>query len=146
MNLNEVLGKARRGRLSAADITFLAGCASTSEQAAKLKPILKAARKGRLPVAVADSLVEMLVPRVILNGEPLPVRSAPETSIVEHPKHYNLHPSGVECIAIVEHMNFNLGNAVKCIWRAGEKGALVQDLKKACWYLNREIARVDRSA
>jgi hypothetical protein len=63
---------------------------------------------------------------------------------INHPKHYTLHPSGVECIAIVEWMNFNRGNAVKYIWRAGEKGDVVEDLLKAIWYLNREIERVKR--
>lgn len=61
---------------------------------------------------------------------------------VNHPKHYNTHPSGVECIQIVEHMNFCLGNAIKYIWRAGEKGDTLEDLKKARWYLNREIERL----
>ena len=61
---------------------------------------------------------------------------------VNHPTHYNAHPSGVECITIVEHMTFNLGNAMKYIWRAGEKGDAVQDLEKACWYVQREIARL----
>lgn len=59
---------------------------------------------------------------------------------VNHPKHYTNHPSGVECITVTEHMSFNLGNAVKYIWRAGEKGDLVQDLQKAKWYIEREIA------
>lgn len=63
---------------------------------------------------------------------------------VNHPKHYTAHPSGVECIQITEWMNFNLGNAVKYIWRAGEKGALLEDLKKARWYLDREIQRLSR--
>ena len=63
---------------------------------------------------------------------------------VEHPKHYTSHPSGVECIQITEHMNFNLGNAVKYIWRAGEKGATIEDLKKAAWYVNREIGRLSK--
>ena len=58
-----------------------------------------------------------------------------------HPKHYNEHPSGVECIDIVEHMSFNLGNAIKYIWRAPYKGRMVEDLEKAIWYLNREIER-----
>lgn len=61
---------------------------------------------------------------------------------VNHPKHYTQHPSGVECITVTEHMNFNLGNAVKYIWRAGDKGNLIQDLEKARWYLDREIQRV----
>lgn len=60
---------------------------------------------------------------------------------VNHPRHYNAHPSGVECITVVEHMGFNLGNAIKYIWRADEKGAAVEDLKKAAWYVAREIGR-----
>ena len=66
-------------------------------------------------------------------------RVKPET--VDHPPHYNAHPSGVECIQIVEHMSFNVGNAVKYLWRADEKGAPLEDLKKAAWYINREISR-----
>lgn len=61
---------------------------------------------------------------------------------VNSPKHYNSHPSGIECIEITEHMNFNLGNAMKYIWRAALKGNAVEDLKKAVWYLNREIERL----
>ena len=38
--------------------------------------------------------------------------------VVNSPSHYTSHPSGVECIAITEHMSFCLGNAVKYIWRA----------------------------
>ena len=59
-----------------------------------------------------------------------------------NPQHYRSHPSGVECIQITEHMNFNLGNAMKYIWRASLKGG-VEDLKKAQWYLNREISRLE---
>ena len=59
---------------------------------------------------------------------------------VNHPRHYNEHPSGVECIDIVEHMSFNLGNAVKYCWRADHKGAPLEDLRKAIWYIEREIA------
>lgn len=61
---------------------------------------------------------------------------------VNHPQHYTLHPSGVECIQITRHFNFNLGNAIKYIWRAGLKGGKMEDLQKACWYLNDEIARI----
>ncbi len=63
-------------------------------------------------------------------------------SSVDHPKHYNSHPSGVECIEIAQWMNFNKGNAMKYIWRASEKGREVEDLRKAVWYLLREIERV----
>jgi hypothetical protein len=63
-------------------------------------------------------------------------------NMVDHPPHYITHPSGVECIEVTEHMNFCLGNAVKYIWRAGEKGEVIEDLKKARWYLDREIERI----
>ncbi len=59
---------------------------------------------------------------------------------VNHPKHYTSHPSGVECITITEHMSFLRGNALKYLWRADEKNGL-EDLKKAAWYLNREIEK-----
>jgi len=63
--------------------------------------------------------------------------------LVNHPPHYKNHPSGVECIQITEHMNFCLGNAIKYIWRAGEKEGTdeIQDLEKAVWYVRREIER-----
>ncbi len=60
---------------------------------------------------------------------------------VNHPKHYTAHPSGVECITVTEHFNFNMGNAIKYIWRADDKANPVEDLKKAAWYINREINR-----
>ncbi len=58
-----------------------------------------------------------------------------------NPTHYKSHPSGIECITITEHMGFNLGNAVKYIWRADLKANTIEDLKKARWYLDREIAK-----
>lgn len=65
---------------------------------------------------------------------------------VDHPQHYNAHPSGVECIDVVEHMTFNVGNAVKYLWRAGLKGDRLEDLRKAAWYVNREIQKVEKEA
>lgn len=60
--------------------------------------------------------------------------------MVNNPKHYTEHPSGVECITVTEHMNFCLGNAIKYLWRADLKNGL-EDLEKARWYINREIER-----
>lgn len=60
--------------------------------------------------------------------------------MVNHPPHYTAHPSGVECIQITEHMGFCLGNAMKYIWRADLKNG-VEDLRKARWYIEREIAK-----
>ncbi len=64
--------------------------------------------------------------------------------MVNHPPHYNSHPSGVECITVTEHMNFCIGNAVKYLWRAGSKGDALEDLKKAQFYVAREIARLEK--
>lgn len=68
--------------------------------------------------------------------------AGPKADLVNHPPHYTGHPSGIECITIVEHMGFCLGNAIKYIWRAGLKSTdAIEDLEKARWYLDREIAR-----
>jgi len=63
------------------------------------------------------------------------------TDPVNHPPHYTSHASGVECIQITEHMGFNLGNALKYIWRADLKGNAKEDLEKAAFYIAREIER-----
>lgn len=68
--------------------------------------------------------------------------------LINHPPHYTSHPSGVECITITEHFPFNVGNAIKYLWRAGLKGnsknsGRLEDLKKARWYVEREIQRVE---
>jgi hypothetical protein len=66
-------------------------------------------------------------------------------STVDHPKHYNQHPAGIECIDVVECYNFNVGNAIKYLWRAGLKSDnAVEDLQKAAWYVAREIQRLQK--
>lgn len=72
--------------------------------------------------------------------EPSPVDNDP----VYSPKHYTTNPSGIECIEVTEYFNFNKGNAIKYIWRAGDKGNEIQDLQKAAWYIQREIGRLQR--
>ena len=74
-------------------------------------------------------------------GMPLKTIQQIAEDLVNHPPHYTAHPSGVECIQITEHMNFCLGNAIKYIWRADLKHDAIEDLKKAVWYVNREIER-----
>jgi Protein of unknwon function (DUF3310) len=64
--------------------------------------------------------------------------------LVNHPPHYTSHPSGIECIAVTEYMNFCVGNAMKYLWRAGQKGDVLEDLKKARWYIDREIYRLQQ--
>jgi Protein of unknwon function (DUF3310) len=65
---------------------------------------------------------------------------------VNHPPHYAANPSGVECIDVVEHLGFLRGNAIKYLWRAGEKPGVDPrvDLRKAAWYIYREIEKIDR--
>ncbi len=68
------------------------------------------------------------------------------SDIVSHPPHYTSDPSGIECIDITRHRNFNIGNAFKYLWRAGLKDGNddVQDLRKAIWYINDEIQRLEK--
>lgn len=65
----------------------------------------------------------------------------PNDDPVDHPAHYTSHESGIECIEVTRWMNFNLGNVIKYVWRAGNKGNALEDLKKARWYLDDEIKR-----
>jgi len=60
---------------------------------------------------------------------------------VNNPKHYTSHPSGIDCIQVTEHMSFNLGNALKYIWRCDLKQEAIEDLRKARWYIDREIEK-----
>ena len=68
-------------------------------------------------------------------------------SNVDHPSHYNSHPSGIECIEIVRHYPFNVGSAIKYLWRAGLKKDMamddiekeIEDLEKAVWFINDRI-------
>lgn len=62
---------------------------------------------------------------------------------VNHPKHYNSHPAGIECIDIIRHYTCDIANAIKYLWRAGLKAELgkddadkeIEDLNKALWYI-----------
>ena len=69
------------------------------------------------------------------------------TSNVDHPLHYCSDPSGVECIDIIKHRDFCIGNAIKYLWRAGLKGnkkdTHIEDLQKAIWYINKEIELIE---
>lgn len=69
---------------------------------------------------------------------------------VNAPIHYRSDPSGVECIQITRHRNFDIGNAIKYLWRAGlktdpnrdPKSKQIEDLEKAIFYINDEIQRL----
>lgn len=70
---------------------------------------------------------------------------------VNHPDYYNSHPSGIECIDIIRHYCFDIGNAIKYLWRAGlkkeigldEKQKEIEDLKKAIWYIKDRIKQLE---
>ena len=74
-------------------------------------------------------------------------------SNVDHPKWYNSHPSGIECIEIARHYPFAIGNAFKYLWRAGLKKdpsladdiKEIEDLKKAIWYIQDRINELTRN-
>lgn len=68
-----------------------------------------------------------------------------EPDLVNHPPHYTSDPSGVEAITVLRHRNYNIGNAMKYLWRAGLKNqeTHVQDLQKAIFYINDEINRLN---
>lgn len=65
---------------------------------------------------------------------------------INHPAHYTAY-RGIEVIDLTEQMNFNRGNAVKYIARAGLKDPAteLEDLKKSAWYITREIARIENT-
>lgn len=59
-----------------------------------------------------------------------------------NPRHYKAHKSGTECIDITEHLPFNLGNAIKYIFRRDLKANATEDMRKAVWYFEREAQRI----
>ena len=69
---------------------------------------------------------------------------------VSHPAWYTQHPSGVECIEITRHYCFDIGNAIKYLWRAGLKTEAlrldvdkeIEDLNKAIWYIKDRIKQL----
>lgn len=65
--------------------------------------------------------------------------------MVNHPPHYTSDPSGVEAITVLRHRNYNIGNAMKYLWRAGLKSqdTEIQDLRKAIFYITDEINRLE---
>jgi len=83
------------------------------------------------------------VPSIVETHFPITMEESPTTNPdpVNHPWHYKV--GGIETIDFIEAKNlgYNLGNVVKYITRADHKGNKLQDLQKAQWYLNREIAK-----
>jgi len=76
-----------------------------------------------------------------------------KSDAVNSPPHYTQHPSGIECIEVSQHYNFCIGNAIKYLWRNGlkkshdltDKDSQIQDLRKAIWYIEREIDNLEQN-
>lgn len=107
----------------------------------------------KLPASELATDLSVRVSNLGISAESL-IKSAPtqsvsppnsKTDMVNHPPHYKNHPSGIECIQITEHYGFCIGNAIKYLWRADHKGSSIEDLKKAIWYINREIQKRESS-
>lgn len=66
---------------------------------------------------------------------------------INHPLHYGGEDDPYEAIKVIEawKLGFHLGNTVKYIRRAGEKDTVLKDLRKARWYLDRKIQRLEES-
>ena len=105
------------------------------KKTAKKQTITKEVIAKRMELAKAEGEKKM--------EEAKRIWQKPKTDNVNHPAHYKV--GGVETIDFIEakSLNYNLGNVVKYITRAGHKNDLVEDLKKARWYLNREISKLD---
>lgn len=122
-----------------------------------------------LALSVRDQIdSELAVPPIFYvaqNGDTTPTLPPhePEHDPVNHPKHYTgvvctvgdlMYASAdrktakIECIDVIEALglNYHLGNTFKYLWRAGKKNDAVEDLKKARFYLDREIARAENNA
>ncbi len=114
------------------------------EQRTKSKPFPSADELANLAKMEDDitDLADSFKPgKIIPVQEPLQIQPPiPEDPI--NPSHYRKHPSGIECIEVTRHMNFNVGNAIKYLWRYMDKGDPVENLKKAQWYLDDEIRRL----
>lgn len=77
----------------------------------------------------------------VLYAERQQLEHAAGHDAVERPAHYTRGP--IECVEVIEGLSlgYHLGNVIKYVWRAGQKGDALEDLRKARWYLDREIKR-----
>lgn len=130
---------------TAMSLIYTSGCGTDTMEIIRALDILRSVR---------DDLASLPKPQLcpipdIRKVEPnLPLDAELYTQVdndpVNHPSHYTSHPSGVEAIEITRHMSFNLGNAMKYLWRNGLKDGqpAVQDLEKAVWYIQDEIKKL----
>ena len=115
------------------DIVYYARGTMRNKRTKRTKPT-----QLTLPFAVNAAFAKYAEskPKIRMQGN---IERQPEVDMVNSPPHYTA--GGVETIDFIEakNLNYNLGNAVKYITRAGLKGNRAEDLQKAKWYIEREI-------
>ena len=91
----------------------------------------------------SDSCLDDICKALEISRGDILLNDKDKKEMVNHPSHYNM--GKYEAIDVIEdwELGFNLGNTIKYISRAGHKDDIVQDLKKAMWYLQREIDRIE---
>ena len=91
----------------------------------------------------SDSCLDDICKALEISRGDILLNEKDKKEMVNHPSHYNM--GKYEAIDVIEdwNLNFNLGNAVKYISRAGHKDDIVQDLRKSLWYIEREIQRIE---
>ena len=72
-----------------------------------------------------------------------PISPIDKYDLVTHPKHYTNQVPGIECWDVLKHFPYLRGTAVKYLWRAGDKDDIIQDLRKAIQYINKEIEMIE---
>ena len=89
-----------------------------------------------------DKALEMSKPSAVFLTKSSPKKEVKDN--VNHPSHYKV--GGIETIDFIEakSLSYNLGNVVKYLTRADHKGNKIEDLKKAQWYLNREVSKQEK--
>lgn len=83
-----------------------------------------------------------------VDGSPVVIESGPISPLdahhaVNHPKHYTNQVRGVEAWDVLKYFPYLRGNALKYLWRAGDKDDIVQDLRKAIAYIEKEIEMIE---
>lgn len=106
----------------------------------------------RLSEEAIESLKKHLIEKTYDDVELIDSFDEEETNNVNHPDYYNENPSGIECIEVIRHYPFNVGCAIKYLWRAGlkkdaslsDKEKEIEDLKKAIWYIEDRIKQLSK--
>lgn len=129
---------------TAMSLIYTSGCGTDTMDIVRALDILRSVRDDLASLQKPQLCPIPYLPIVEQNLPHSAELHTQEDDPVNHPSHYTSHPSGVEAIEITRHMSFNLGNAMKYLWRNGLKDGqpAVQDLEKAVWYIQDEIKKL----